>query len=633
MTYNYLDDSGESSQTSVLSDDPVAEDAPTVAWVDQTIDEAQRGGYLDQLQGEVEATQVISPNEYQTLLLDAQTAAGGEPAADPLAAPMTTTAAIRETIFARLRRPDGAPFAAGYTTGPAARKDHYEGEDVRAGAWRNKRNPDETNIVTEYEDRGTLDERAGQADDEGRLLDADGQLVADGSWGWVIDEETRALLLFNPSSAMWTAPDGSTTRGQGQNLLQLLRAGYRVQATHHTTPVAGMPVVGAGMMQVSGGYIVELTDESGHYQPDAGKQYAALQSLVDQGFSVEDARVRLTGNAMAGRPTGKQEWIDEAVSANPGFPTGDVSLRSEQFLQTEGDEYQIRYKAALNQHISGLGERPGTTVHEGPEPATNYGFYPDSDSDNESGSSSESDSSSESESDSSSESPSDVFVDEDGLRWRSVQDPSRPAGYLMNVPADDESSSSSAGQSDDESSQHPVDDSAEGDSSAEESSEDAGADFVQQARDYLAGAGRAAFAAWLRTLAPENQDQLLADPQLAAAWRGENAPPAPPAWQPADADLAAAATVNAAAVDDLDDRATGPYALAGFALLIGNDHDAQLAQYAATAADRVTGTFTVRKAGVGRGAGSLTFTGVPPAKQDIVRNSVRRFSRKEVRFA
>jgi hypothetical protein len=102
---------------------------------------------------------------------------------------------------------------------------------------------------------------------------------------------------------------------------------------------------------------------------------------------------------------------------------------------------------------------------------------------------------------------------------------------------------------------------------------------------------------------------------------------------PAEADYAAAATANATFVDSLDDRDSATFTVAGLMLLIGDGHSAAHQAHADTASDAITGTVRVRKAALGRGAGSLTFTGVPPAKQGVVRDAVARFSRKTVNFA
>lgn len=159
--------------------------------------------------------------------------------------------------------------------------------------------------------------------------------------------------------------------------------------------------------------------------------------------------------------------------------------------------------------------------------------------------------------------------------------------------------------------------------------------FVTQARAYLASAGEAAFLDWYRTLPQDQRDLILTDPQLAAipGATGEQNVAAAPAWVPQDPDLATAAEVNGQAIKELDDDESTHFAVGGFLLLIGDGHGDGFVQYVDGQADKATGTVSVRKGGIGRGSGRLTFTGVPPAKQAIVEEAVARFSDKTVRFA
>ena len=57
----------------------------------------------------------------------------------------------------------------------------------------------------------------------------------------------------------------------------------RVGHTHHSSLLAGQPVVGAGEIEVSNGTLVAMTDQSGHYQPMTTMNDRVLQSLRDQG--------------------------------------------------------------------------------------------------------------------------------------------------------------------------------------------------------------------------------------------------------------------------------------------------------------------------------------------------------------
>jgi hypothetical protein len=238
---------------------------------------------------------------------------------------------------------------------------------------------------TRYDDRDTIEDRAAGADEEGRVLDENGAPM-DGTWGWVVDHQTGLLLFFPEDEVTLQYPDGRvlvTTRMDGTARFQTAQTkgeAVVMVRTHHTTPVAGMPVTGAGLMTLQDGWIVSVTDESGHYQPSAVNQYEAMESMAEDGASFQrpvrrevgpdgqptetyvpadgwddaegyrDARVHLTGSGRGagGRPTGKAGWIDPMGDDNPYVPTGDLDLSAQQFETTEGNEAQIRLKAGLN---------------------------------------------------------------------------------------------------------------------------------------------------------------------------------------------------------------------------------------------------------------------------------------------
>lgn len=54
---------------------------------------------------------------------------------------------------------------------------------------------------------------------------------------------------------------------------------------HHSSMLGGEPVAGAGEIEVRNGTLVGMTDQSGHYQPEAVTNDRALQSLRDQGLT------------------------------------------------------------------------------------------------------------------------------------------------------------------------------------------------------------------------------------------------------------------------------------------------------------------------------------------------------------
>jgi len=62
----------------------------------------------------------------------------------------------------------------------------------------------------------------------------------------------------------------------------------RVGHTHHSSFLGGQPVAGAGEIEVQGGTLVAMTDQSGHYHPAAETNDLALQNLRDQGLTTGD---------------------------------------------------------------------------------------------------------------------------------------------------------------------------------------------------------------------------------------------------------------------------------------------------------------------------------------------------------
>jgi hypothetical protein len=260
--------------------------------------------------------------------------------------------ATREEIIKPTRRPAGAPYTKPADAGGVTRKPEYEGEETKIG-WRAGegaaevvRNSDRW--VTKYEDPATIDQRRARSENK-LVVDAAGAPIH-GTWGWVIDQKTGALLLFK--GEVIAIRDDERKTITTAEVMTHIGKGYNVVATHHTSPVAGMPVTGAGELTLEMGQIVSINDASGHYRPEAPQQYKAMRKLDEQGYDLEQAKIGLTGRTMGSRPTDKAGWIDAAASTNPNFPSNDVKLRYDQFEQTQGDEYQIRMKQALGTDLT-----------------------------------------------------------------------------------------------------------------------------------------------------------------------------------------------------------------------------------------------------------------------------------------
>jgi hypothetical protein len=58
---------------------------------------------------------------------------------------------------------------------------------------------------------------------------------------------------------------------------------------HHSSFVAGMPVICAGTMKLDNGTVKEITNQSGHYQPKAMRMYEFLRILLTNGISLSAA--------------------------------------------------------------------------------------------------------------------------------------------------------------------------------------------------------------------------------------------------------------------------------------------------------------------------------------------------------
>ena len=341
------------------------EDEPTVAWVDQTLDEAETNGTLHVLAERVEDEQFVDPTEYQARLEQAMAQGAFDadrPDAIPAVAPNATS--WREDL--RPAAPPGrrpvAPRGTRADRPPGSRSTRARtpapGRGARARRTRTPtRGPRATTTVprsTTRRERGRRGSGAGCEWPGHRRRLGLGDRRRDG-----LPAAVRRVRQPMADPRRRAVPEGAAR--------ELARpAGRRIQAPGDPPhdAVAGMPVRGARLVELSYGYIQEITDESGHYRPDAVQQFTALSALLDQGISLEEARVRLTGSTMGYRPTDKAGWINSA-SAEPGLPERDA-FRPDHFLQTGGGEYQSRPSPGAPRADARLGERPGTQIHDSP---------------------------------------------------------------------------------------------------------------------------------------------------------------------------------------------------------------------------------------------------------------------------
>lgn len=108
---------------------------------------------------------------------------------------------------------------------------------------------------------------------DGLLRDDAGELLGDGAEekkGYVMDPETGQAHTFE---------------GGGK------RTATGIEMTHHSSPLAGGDVAGAGHIKVEDGRITEIDDMSGHYKPDAQKTLQVLRRLEKLGAKLVDDRL------------------------------------------------------------------------------------------------------------------------------------------------------------------------------------------------------------------------------------------------------------------------------------------------------------------------------------------------------
>jgi hypothetical protein len=131
---------------------------------------------------------------------------------------------------------------------------------------------------------------------------------------------------------------------------------------HHTTPLAGGNVSGAGNMTINPqGHITDIGDQSGHYRPEAEYTHTGVAEMhrrgmlqrpadaedqAEAGPGMTSANVTLGGFAKDD-PRMAKGWLEH----EEGIYKGNLTLKPQQFLQTSGNERQARAKHELNEEL------------------------------------------------------------------------------------------------------------------------------------------------------------------------------------------------------------------------------------------------------------------------------------------
>jgi hypothetical protein len=175
--------------------------------------------------------------------------------------------------------------------------------------------------------------------------------------GWVMEPSTGNIHTF----------DGTNVRAN--NL------GTKRQFTHHSSPLAGGAVAGAGMMKIEDKHITEVTDESGHYRPEGEYTYQAVNAMAKRGLldrkakrddrdQHQSGRGNLSARVTLGGAVGRdgrpgKGWLND----EEGIYKDDLTLPYQAFLQTKGNERQARAKKSMQDEL--LSKVPKAKAHPG----------------------------------------------------------------------------------------------------------------------------------------------------------------------------------------------------------------------------------------------------------------------------
>ncbi len=233
----------------------------------------------------------------------------------------------------------------------------YKDEDKKVG-WRAESGfnaqPEDTSYVTRYEKTPEEQQRSqAKVGNLGKLVDIDGKPVDDKKHGYVIDSKSGEIHLFDTASVDWVFADGHVEKLQGhgetgkESVLPglILAHGQVVQRIiqHHSTPLAGGKVGGAGNVQTEGGHIREIDNVSGHYKPDAQVVKKMVNHLEDKDALVDRTLLDPDGNPLGDDEETQQKHAEEVKLAQQ---INDLERKIAKF-ERQGDlgaEYETHVK-------------------------------------------------------------------------------------------------------------------------------------------------------------------------------------------------------------------------------------------------------------------------------------------------
>ena len=173
----------------------------------------------------------------------------------------------------------------------------FEGEDVKKGfRTADPAHVDDTDYVTEYDkDPSTSKSRV----EGGLLKDAKGAAV-DGKKGFVIDPKTGHVHLFDQQVEVEEIATGKRRVALADDMPpNPIKPGTRLVTSHHSTPLAGGAVAGAGEVHGTQGKVTKIADQSGHYKPEAHLTHQAVEAMKKGGVKLVDDELLQDGGKPA----------------------------------------------------------------------------------------------------------------------------------------------------------------------------------------------------------------------------------------------------------------------------------------------------------------------------------------------
>jgi hypothetical protein len=172
-----------------------------------------------------------------------------------------------------------------------AKGEEYKDEDKKVGKWRAKMSsfPEESDQwVTEYYPPDSEERKKSTTtiNPQGLLLDSEGKPVDTTRMIWA--DTTEIGFVADPKTGTIHTFKERTPKVDSGNQ-------HKIVSRHHTTPLAGGDVAGAGHLKVKEGRIQEIDDLSGHHKPGETFTHQTVNHLDKQGALVDRRLLGPTG--------------------------------------------------------------------------------------------------------------------------------------------------------------------------------------------------------------------------------------------------------------------------------------------------------------------------------------------------